>query len=309
MGFNPPLKYSPFYTIAAGLCLAFSLIYEILRRERFSNLLIDIDGRLNLKDRLSTAYEYHQSQIRSEFSDLLITDAGKRLALLKKKEIFPARLSVIHFLLGILFLINILIAFIGHTPHGAKQNRMDPAILNQMNMMLKNYTADQKIDNGEPVRAGTDTMEKMKADIAGMLKDPSTNQDKLHSTLDRMLKEIQSEKMLLAKELAERLDGENIDNVLVEKIPQMTNLSLYHLKQLKKVIDRLFDNRIPDAIAGDISVLDKHQSLEKFIEQLIDHLDKLESDPLDEADAHSADSDTSSPSKGALTQSSSSIRS
>ena len=290
VGFSPFEKYGAFYIIAAGICLVFSLLHTCLKREKLSNRLIDIDGRLNLKDRLSTAYEYHKSGKKSGFADLLIADAGKRLGNLSKKQIVPPKRSFVHFLLGILILLNIIIPLIGRSPHRPEQDRIDPETLNKMNSMLKKYASSQNKDAPNTKRPGFEMLKKKTADIAKMLSRPM-GRDRLHTSLRRMLKEIQSEKMLLAKSLAKKLDDENIQDGFIQKIPQFSTLSLYHLKKLKRMLNKLFDNRIPDAIAGRMADLDEHHSLEKFMEQIIDHLDDAETHRSDEDDSRAGGPD------------------
>ena len=74
------IKGSGLIFMAIGISLVSSFALAIARRKSFSRQLIDIDSRLHLQDRLSTAYEYLQKQKETIFFNLLIQDAGEKIS-------------------------------------------------------------------------------------------------------------------------------------------------------------------------------------------------------------------------------------
>ncbi len=61
-----------FYAIVLGIALIAAFSYALFTKPRFQELLIDIDHRLRLHDRLSTAYEYYIREKSSQFTELLL---------------------------------------------------------------------------------------------------------------------------------------------------------------------------------------------------------------------------------------------
>jgi len=89
-----------------GFSLAAALLLGFLRRDKFITTLIDIDRRLRLQDRISTAYEYYKSGKKTVFSDLQIKDAAAKLHQLSTKQMLPVKFSWLHLLLIFLIVAN-----------------------------------------------------------------------------------------------------------------------------------------------------------------------------------------------------------
>ncbi|MCP4749855.1 MAG: hypothetical protein GY866_03090, partial [Proteobacteria bacterium] len=60
------------YLAAPLLALALAAVHTWNRKNSLIDELIDMDGRLDLNERLSTAYEYHQRRRESPFTDILV---------------------------------------------------------------------------------------------------------------------------------------------------------------------------------------------------------------------------------------------
>ncbi len=95
------------YFVPIGISLSAALFIGLVTRSNLLNVLIDIDRRLKLQDRLSTAYEYLKSKKKTEFADLLLNDAAAKLTQINNQQLVPARFSLLHLLVIILLLINI----------------------------------------------------------------------------------------------------------------------------------------------------------------------------------------------------------
>ena len=74
-----------------GFSLAAALLLGFLKRDKFITTLIDIDRRLRLQDRISTAYEYSKSGKKTFFSEIQIKDAAAKLHQLSAKQMLPVK--------------------------------------------------------------------------------------------------------------------------------------------------------------------------------------------------------------------------
>ena len=77
----------PYYFLLLGISLSAGLIIGLVSRNNLLDVLIGIDRRLHLQDRLSTAYEYLQFKKKTEFSELLMIDAAAKLRKIDKKQL------------------------------------------------------------------------------------------------------------------------------------------------------------------------------------------------------------------------------
>ena len=78
------------YFVSSGISLSAALFIGLVTRSNLLNVLIDIDRRLKLQDRLSTAYEYLKFKKKTEFSDLLMNDAAAKLHQINRQQLMPA---------------------------------------------------------------------------------------------------------------------------------------------------------------------------------------------------------------------------
>ena len=87
-------RATAFYLTAAGVALAVAALCAIRRRQRLLDFLIGLDRRLQLQERLSTAYEYRQRATASELTGLLLIDAASRLNQLDRRQVFPRKFKL-----------------------------------------------------------------------------------------------------------------------------------------------------------------------------------------------------------------------
>ena len=128
------------YLVPIGISLAAGLFIGFVTRSNLLNVLIDIDQRLKLQDRLSTAYEYLKFKKKTEFADLLMNDAAAKLRQINAQQLVPARFSLSHLLAIILLIINIFLYSSGFSPSGFKSTRQELDKIENAGKLLKNYT-------------------------------------------------------------------------------------------------------------------------------------------------------------------------
>ncbi len=134
------------YALPLGLSFSAALIIGLATRSKFLNTLIDIDRRLELQDRVSTAYEYLKFKKKTDFAELLINDAAIKLRQISQQQLLPARFSLLHLLAIILLLINIfLYSGIFFTPN-FQPTRRELEKIDAAGQLLKDYMI-KRIDN------------------------------------------------------------------------------------------------------------------------------------------------------------------
>jgi len=68
LGINPFDSILTLYLLSGGIAFLIAVVIFFFQDRNFIDLLIDIDARFNLKDRISTAYEYYSLNRKTEFS-------------------------------------------------------------------------------------------------------------------------------------------------------------------------------------------------------------------------------------------------
>ncbi|UCE55113.1 MAG: hypothetical protein JSV31_06650 [Desulfobacterales bacterium] len=279
LGFSKFGESVSFYVISVGAALFAALLISFVRRKNFLNVLIDIDTRFKLQDRISTAYEYVKFRKKSDFSDLLIQDAATKLIQLSTKQLFPLKFSFLHLVLLLLILINAALYSSEYLLLGYKSKRADPNKAEKVSTLLRNYTISRpEIKKTEKASQASEYSKKLEH-LAKQLDNRSITQDQLFTSLNQFLEEIQAEQTRLAHELDAKLKAARIEEMPILKVPKLENLSVDKLEKFKMLLNRALSNQIPDSIDQNIETLHELHSLEKFLSQIIDDFDESKSFP------------------------------
>ncbi len=281
-----------------GFSLAVALLLGFLRRDKFITTLIDIDRRFRLQDRISTAYEYYKSGKKTVFSDLQIKDAAANLHQLSSQQMLPVKFSWLHLLLiflivanGALFLSNFIVTEF-------KLTRADLSKLDASGELSRNYTVSRLESKKEKKQNRQNGYSKELEHLRTRLNDRSITQDQFLTRLDRFLKDVQGEQTRLATELGTKLKAAGIDEMPIQTIPKLENLSLNQLEKFKKILNKALSNRITESINQNIEALQELYRTEKHLSQMIDKFYEDHSDSDEVAGSKYDNTQTSTATNG-----------
>lgn len=262
--------------IAVSVFLAFVTMHR--NKRRFQDVLIDIDARLGLYDRLSTAYEIHQLGQPSLFSNLLMQDAVRKLGRLTAKQLFPPRGSCLYFGLFFLVITNIVLHAGGYFSHGPSHSGVDPEKPKQIGRLLKAYKTGTA--GGRRAAAGNEpyAFYQKLDDMARKIENRSMTPRELLVSLNKMLAETQAAQATLAKGLKANLEPEDIEAIAGQNVLSSDQLSAGDLDKIKEALERVFDSRVPQFITRDVEQLSELRSLADFLSRMIDDIHQIESD-------------------------------
>ena len=99
--------------------------------------------------------------------------------------------------------------------------------------------------------------------------------EKMVSALNEMLQEIQGEHTLLAKDVNTTTQTASIDPQTIQSLQNNQSLSLQRLKDL---FQGILSENIPDRIETETAILEEHQRFENLLSQIIESIDRMESD-------------------------------
>ncbi len=265
-----------FLVICISLSLLTALTSALVKWRTFTEALIDIDSRLRLKDRISTAYEYCRQGPKSELTQLLVKDAGHRLSRLSHKQIFPPKLSLLYLLLALLIVTDLILFSVGFFPW--RSGKPDPLNkkLAHIGLLIKNQTTPK--DARTPERGALKDINDRLKNIAQKIDRRSIPPDTLQTDLNKILTAIQSEQMQHMRRLRTRLEAANFTDFTVSKTLSSENFSRQDLKRLKRMLDRMFNHRIPVVIDRQMAHIFEYQRLKKLVSQIVDDLNAIESE-------------------------------
>jgi hypothetical protein len=261
-----------------GFSLAAALLLGFLKRDKFITTLIDIDRRLRLQDRISTAYEYYKSGKKTVFSDIQIKDAAAKLHQLSTQQMLPVKFSWLHLLLIFLIVANGALFLSNYLSPEFKLTRADQNKLEVADELPRNYTISRLESKNEKKKNRQNGYSKELEHLRNRLNDRSITQDQLITRLDRFLKDVQGEQTRLATELGTKLKAAEIDEMPIQTIPKPENLSLNQLEKLKRILNRALNNQIPDSINRNIEALQELYLAEERLSQMIDEFYEGHSD-------------------------------
>ena len=261
---------SRWYFVSIGISLSVAIFVGILKKSNLLDVLIAIDRRLNLQDRLSTAYEYFKLKKKMEFTDLLMNDAASKLDQISSRQLVPARFSLVHLLVIILLITNIFLYPGNFNSSDFKATRQELEIIDNAVNLLNNYSI-RRIENKAVRKSDSQSVYAQKLEkIGNQLSDSSKPFEQRFAALNRLLKEVQGEQTHLANELGAKLDSAGIKELPIQKFPDPSNLSSSQLEKLKGLLGRTLNNRMADSIDQDIESLQELEHVEKLLARIID---------------------------------------
>jgi hypothetical protein len=276
-----------------GISLAAALLLVFLKRDNFITTLIDIDRRLRLQDRISTAYEYSKSGKKTVFSDLQIKDAAAKLHQLSAKQMLPVKFSGRHLLLLFLMVANGTLLLGNYLSPEFNLTRSDQNKQELAGELSRKYAVSRLERKEEKKKNRQNVYFKELEHLRNKLNDRSITRDQLTTSLDRYLEDVQGEQARLATELGTKLKAAEIDEMPIQTIPKLENLSLNQLEKIKRILNRALNNQIPESINQNIEVLQELYRTEAQLSQMIDEFYEA---PSDSDEVAGSQNDNSQPS-------------
>ena len=290
-------KYPANFTIFAAVILCLAFLGAYLRRGKFLHILIDIDTRLKLRDRITTAYEYQKSGIKSVFSDLLMQDATVRLRQLSAKHTLPVKFSVLHVAVLLMLITGVALYSSDYLIHSFKPAPGDQKKIEKARALVQNFTMSRSEANKVQKERRNDAYAKKWEHLTKTIDDRNLTRDQLFGTLNRFLKEIQGEQTRLANELGSKLKGVEIDQMPVQDISDLQNLSASQLEKLNMLLSRSLNNPIPDSVKQNIESLQDLYNMEKLLSRIVDDFNEEKSVTEAAAESDRSEGHTSAGSK------------
>lgn len=264
--------HGTWYLISIGISLSAASFIGLVTRRQIMNVLIDIDRRLKLEDRLSTAYEYLKFKKKTEFSILLMNDAAAKLRQIEYRQLVPARFSSWYLLAIILLIINTLLYSGVFFAPGIKSTHQDLTNIENAAKILKNYSISRFENKAVRRSKPHSDYAKRLEQFSHTLKDNSKPFEQRFAALDSFLKEVQAEQTRIANELGTKLASADTQELGIQEIPDLADLSSSQLEKIKKLLSRMSNSRLSDSIGEDIESLQEIGSIEKLLSRIIDDL-------------------------------------
>ena len=265
-------------SVSISISLTVALFICFFTRKSFLNVLVEIDRRFELQDKLSTAYEYVRLNKRSEFKELLMKDAAESLQQLGSRNILPVRFSYAHAGFILLFLTNVALYWMFCPSAKFQAKRGGQEMLENTAKLIEKYTIrriENKTDRIEGYRNfDADKLERLSKE----LKNKSKTDAQRYDALQNLLKEVQGEQKRLENELSTRLDAAGIKGLSTRKIPPLKNLSSAQLEKLSGLLNQTLNHQNTDSIDASIESLKELDSIEKLISRVIDDLENSKTD-------------------------------
>ena len=260
--------------VTIGVSLSVALFISFITRKKFLKVLVEIDRRFKLQDKLSTAYEYLELNKKSDFKELLMKDAADSLHQLSGINLLPVRFSYAHAGVIILFIANVVLYWLISPASQLQATRGGQEIFENAAKLIKKYTI-RRIENksdlkGGPQPSDADNLER----LSKALKDNSKTDAQRYEALKNVLEDLQAEQIRQEDELSTRLNAAEIGGFANRKIPQLKNLSLEQLEKIKTLLNQTANQQNSDAIDTSIESLQELKRLEKLIARMINDLEQ-----------------------------------
>jgi hypothetical protein len=282
-GWTDAKTNASWYVVSIGASVSASIFIAFVTRKNFLHILIEIDRRLKLQDRLSTAYEYFKWNKDSEFTDLLMQDASAELVRLNSKQLLPVELSWRHLIFIFLLIGNMALYAMDYPISNFKSARAEQKLIKQAGELLRNYTFRRiETNSAQHTPRQTEVSRKLEQ-LGNQLYDRALTSDQLLTALAGTLKEVQTERTRLKDELESRLNAAGIQAPTVRQNPELENMSPDQLDKLKGLLKGASNNRIADTVNEVMESLQELDSITKLLSRIMDDVKKDRSEAAESA--------------------------
>ena len=255
------------YGLLTLISIAFALLYTIRTNKSVMEELIEIDARLELNEKISTAYECQRLGRWSIFVELLYEDVSRLLDSMKANQIFPKAFSPVHVIIPFLSLALISLLLFNFSPSGSKRSASEAKILAQIGADMNRYTKKKMIKGvaGED-KAQDDLYRRMKQ-MSEELSDRTVGRKELLESLDDLIKELSSESAKLSRTLAADLSLGDAANTPMLEALQDENLDKEELEKLKEKLKDLFGGNLPSSVSQEMASLEQRLEFKALLEE------------------------------------------
>jgi hypothetical protein len=276
--FNSEMAFYLLAALCAGGC---ALGYAYFTTEPLNHTLIALDTRLNLQDRISTAYEYAAANKTSEFGGLLIADAGSRLNGLSVRQLCPRQFLKGYLWLGGLIALNLGLVFMDRLPFTTSpQTPLDPERAQAVSTLLKQHPTPKPEEpkNPTPAEKRTQDLYTKLDQLARKLAEQKVTREELVKALRQNLQEVQGEKKRLAQDLEHKLSNmETLANLNMQNTLQPDRLTANDLRKLRDMLNQALDRQIPDNLRQNLDRLSEQQQVSELLQQALDNAEANDS--------------------------------
>ncbi|MCP4349560.1 MAG: hypothetical protein GY795_29110 [Desulfobacterales bacterium] len=249
---------------------AFALLYALKKKKSFMAELNRIDAHLDMKDCLSTAYEYYQRRPESVFAEHLFRNAACKLNMTDKKQIFPLKFSLIHSLILIFSAAICILLFLDFTPI-IRQKSTDSDKYRQVKARLRHFSDQALADLQNKDKAGKDLYQQMQ-NLAQSVDKGAITEKKLADSVQTLTDAAQAEQKKLVQKLAADPFLKNYSDMPIFHSQEKENIKSDDLRQFMNQLQAELQTDIPDSVAKSLSDPDQIQQLAELMDELADQL-------------------------------------
>ncbi len=243
-----------------------SLAFMKLKRQRLTDVLIDLDSRYQFKELLSTAYEYHTSNKESVFTRSLLQEASSALNSLNDKQIRQQGIMPVYIALTGLTGLSVVLLFI--VPLLLKPTPVDPG-LNYLATRMEEFTNKQPIRIfREENKHGSEIFAELRK-LAQRIKTQSIEQGSVNSSVASLKEQVSRKRSQIVDRLNQQLQA--------VKIPMGNALDEDEIttQELVKLVEGYFEDGLPDDLQEQLDDLEQYNLTADFLDQMSDELKDL----------------------------------
>ena len=295
MGLYHIERNMPLYLLCSACALFATAGLLFIRKLSLAHLLIEIDDRFALQDRLSTAYEYQQTEKKSIFSAKLLEDAARHLKDFGMKKLLPLGLSRLSLLFILAGLANLLLLFV-EAPVQDDTLALRPHIREHDSEQDGDQMPEQQKNRNERVQKEREedaAYQRMK-EKAEELQRKSLPPQERTGKLQEMLQEVQAMQERLADAASAQDASTTIEDLPIRQLPQQQGGLMPKLQSLEEVLQSMLSDNVPGT---SLNSQELPPELQEQLSELLEELDARESDSSQEGSESSASNDDAEDSK------------
>ena len=282
-------RTSSFYLLCSFIALLAAASLLFIKKQPLSHLLIEMDDRFDLHDRLSTAYEYQRVEKESLLSASLMQDAVRSLKRFSMKELLPLNLSRLYLILLLVGMLNLLLLFaekpVFDTTSIRDLQETEPDRENdKVQKPGESTQRDKKLQEEEKDASGYRRLREKIEELRQQTLSPQQRTEKIQGALQ----EVQGMQENLSEASPAENGSTNLENLPIRQVPLQRKTMMANLQTLEDILQRM----LSENGSGSDTTQELSAQLQEQLSELLEKLDGRQFDSSQEEKGADVNDDT-----------------
>jgi len=257
------------YLLLIIMAAVLALLFRVRFKKTFRGELMALEKRLNLKELLSTWYEYRRSEPENPWTLKLEAETRSFFQKIPPSGAFPKSYTLTHLLIPLLVVLGILLMII--EPLSFKADKPLDSSLLRLGTRLERAVDRMAKTDQSPEQVDREWAEKIE-ELAQKLKKQDIKREDLFRSVNEMKLKIEKDNSLVSRQIEEELGFQDVSDKGGVRQGGKSEKRSEEFEQLEKQLEEVFQREVPVTLTRRIQSLRRSLELEELLTEVSDEI-------------------------------------